>query len=369
MNNKQVIIYNLLNMAGWHTKRHILVIESDDWGSIRMPSLLKYNELVDNGIKFGKYGYEKVDTIASPEDLELLFEICDSFRDINGKPLVITANVLVANPDFDKIKASNYCRYYYERITSTMDRYYPNRSPFLLWKEGMEKKVFHPQLHGREHINVPMWLNSLQKDYFGARDCFECGVFSFLVNKTFDSRIKNTSAYDYKNSDELVFLKQSIVEADSIFYELFGYHSLSFIAPSYTWNQQIEQSLFDIGVKYLQGMILHTEQGKKHINYIGKRNSFGQFYLNRTASWEYSQNSDYDWTNDCLERINIAFKWNKPATISIHRLNFVGALSVRNRDDNLKRFNFLISQIIRRWPDVEFWTSDQLGHYIERGDK
>ena len=29
---------NLLNFRGWTTKRKIVVIESDDWGSIRMPS-------------------------------------------------------------------------------------------------------------------------------------------------------------------------------------------------------------------------------------------------------------------------------------------------------------------------------------------
>ena len=38
MTLKQTITHNLLNIPGWRTKRHIVVIESDDWGSIRMPS-------------------------------------------------------------------------------------------------------------------------------------------------------------------------------------------------------------------------------------------------------------------------------------------------------------------------------------------
>lgn len=29
---------HFLNLPGWHTRRKIVVIESDDWGSIRMPS-------------------------------------------------------------------------------------------------------------------------------------------------------------------------------------------------------------------------------------------------------------------------------------------------------------------------------------------
>jgi len=29
---------NLVNIPGWRTNRKIVVIESDDWGSVRMPS-------------------------------------------------------------------------------------------------------------------------------------------------------------------------------------------------------------------------------------------------------------------------------------------------------------------------------------------
>ena len=34
----------LYNMFGWRTKRHLVVIESDDWGTIRMPSREVYEE-------------------------------------------------------------------------------------------------------------------------------------------------------------------------------------------------------------------------------------------------------------------------------------------------------------------------------------
>ena len=35
---KENVSRNLSNLPGWRTKRHIIVIESDDWGSIRMSS-------------------------------------------------------------------------------------------------------------------------------------------------------------------------------------------------------------------------------------------------------------------------------------------------------------------------------------------
>ncbi|WP_462361846.1 hypothetical protein [Parabacteroides johnsonii] len=365
-NIKKLITQNLINIPGWRTNRHIVVFESDDWGSIRMPSIETYESLIKNGVQLGTYGYEKVDTIASPCDLELLFELCDSFRDINNNPLVITANSVVANPDFEKIRKTDYSRYYWEPITTTMERYYPNQSPFPLWKEGMERMVFYPQLHGREHVNVPMWLKSLQNNYPGARECFEKGVFSFLVDKGVDIRKKNTSAYYYLTKDELSIIKQSIIEAAQIFKDLFGFYSKSFIAPSYKWDKSIEETLQSVGVKYLQGMFLHVENGEKHYNYIGRKNIFGQLYLNRTAFWEYSQNPDFDWTSDCLKRMTVSFRWHKPVTISVHRLNFIGSLSERNRDENLKRFKTLITKIQKEWPDVEFLTSDQLGDLISR---
>ena len=44
MSLKQTITHNLLNIPGWHTKRKIVVIKSDDWGSVHMPSREVYEE-------------------------------------------------------------------------------------------------------------------------------------------------------------------------------------------------------------------------------------------------------------------------------------------------------------------------------------
>ena len=75
MNIKQTITHNLLNIPGWRTKRHIVVIESDDWGSIRMPSKEVYDKLLNKGIRVDKCHYCSNDTIASEDDLSLLFDV------------------------------------------------------------------------------------------------------------------------------------------------------------------------------------------------------------------------------------------------------------------------------------------------------
>lgn len=350
--------------SGWHTSRHLIVIESDDWGSIRMPSLEVYDELMSKGVQLGKYGYEKVDTIASKEDLERLFDLCLSIRDIHDNPLVLTANAVVGNPDFKKIKESNYTQYYWEPITETMTHYYGSDSPFCFWIKGMDEGVFHPQLHGREHVNVPLWLKTLRADYAGARLAFDRGVFSILVDKGFDYRVKNTSALRYNGENEYKMIETSILESSSKFEVLFGYKSESFIAPSFSWDRRIEHTLSSVGIKFLQGMPMHFYDGKRTLNYLGRTNKLGQIYLNRNVDFELSQNPHRDNIDLAMSQIATAFRWHKPATISMHRLNFVGVLNPSNRDANLKQLRELFKRVQQKWPDVEFLTSDQLGRLI-----
>jgi hypothetical protein len=75
----------LKNIPGWRTNRKIIVIESDDWGSIRMPSRSAYGKLIKAGLNLnGGDGlrYSLYDSLESKSDLEGLFHVLESFRDI-----------------------------------------------------------------------------------------------------------------------------------------------------------------------------------------------------------------------------------------------------------------------------------------------
>ena len=65
----------LYNIPGWHTKRHLVVIESDDWGSIRMPSREVYDEFLRRGIRVDRDPYCRYDRLESREDMSRLFEV------------------------------------------------------------------------------------------------------------------------------------------------------------------------------------------------------------------------------------------------------------------------------------------------------
>src|SRR5690606_18095818 len=134
--------------------RKIVVIESDDWGSVRMPNKRVYNSLIKKGLGIDKNPYTTYDTLANEEDLNSLFDTLKKYTDSRGKNPVITANIVMANPDFDKIRESGFEKYKYECFLETLSKYYPNQDIFSLWNDGIQSKLFFPQFHGREHVNV-----------------------------------------------------------------------------------------------------------------------------------------------------------------------------------------------------------------------
>ena len=100
-----------------------------------MPSLEILNNLLRKGVKLRpEMGYDKYDTLASNKDLESLMDVLSSVSDTNGNPAKITLNYVMANPDFHKIKESEYAEYHYELFTETLKRYPNHNKSFDLVK-------------------------------------------------------------------------------------------------------------------------------------------------------------------------------------------------------------------------------------------
>ena len=371
MSLKQTITHNLLNIPGWHTKRHIVVIESDDWGSIRMPSKEVYDILLKRGLDVDKDPYCRYDNLATAEDLEALYEVLQSVKDKNGRQAVLTANAVVANPVFEKIRESGFTEYFYEPFTETLKRYPRHSGTFGIWKQGIAAGLFHPQFHGREHLNVKKWFDALQSGDEATRLAFEMGTFGLTSAVAPTITTNYMGAFDSRLPEDLDFYKQSIQDGLDLFKELIGYRSESFIATTYTWSPLIEPFLKENGVKYLQGMVhqrVPQDGGDSFIfqkdNFTGRKSKSGLLYITRNCFFEPSQ-TNIDCVSDCMKRISIAFKWGKPAVISAHRLNFIGNIVERNRTESLETLSNLLHLVVKKYPDVEFMSSDELGNIIE----
>jgi hypothetical protein len=361
----------LTNLYGWRTDRKIVVIESDDWGSIRMPSKEVYEKCIKDGYPVDQNAYERYDSLASEEDLELLFGLLTTFKDKNGNHPVITANCVVANPDFEKIAADNFTNYHYELITDTFKRYPKHANCFNLWEKGMAAKIFHPQYHAREHLNVSLFMDALRKGdrdvHFGF-DHQMLGCIPKGPEEIGNDYVEPTKYHSAKDKEEkLTFFLEGL----DLFEMLFGYKSESIIPPNYTWSPDYDKAVYEKEVKYFQGLRKMCEpkpegEIKYHDYYLGQKNQNGQIYLLRNALFEPSlfRTGIHDPVKYCLSDIAIAFQMNKPAVISSHRINYVGFINEDNRDRSLKMLNQLLSSVLKRWPDIEFLTSDQLGKTI-----
>lgn len=363
----QSALRNIKNIPGWRTGRRIVVIESDDWGSIRMPSTEVYNAFIKKGFPVNKGLYNRYDSLENETDLLNLFDVLSSFKDIHSNPAVFTANCIVANPDFEKIKQSDFNEYHYELVSDTLKKY-PNRDKVIsIWKEGLEHKIFKPQSHGREHVNIERWMKMLKKKDPNTLFCFDHQT-TFSGNGEQDYNFMEALDYDDKN--QIINLNKILEDGLHIFKRMFGYSSKSFIAPSYIWHSDIEPALNKLGVRYLQGLPfqfipkLKFGSYKKRFHYLGESNQFNQRYIIRNCSFEPAITPDVNAVDYCLKQIEIAFRWHKPAVITSHRVNYIGCLDETNRTKNLFLLKQLLSTIQSKWPDVEFVSTDQLGDII-----
>lgn len=369
MDLKNKITNNLKNIIGKSVKHKFIIIESDDWGSVRMPSNQSFKALKKSGfdLESGDSGrYNSTDTLADSEDFDALFSLLSTFKDVDGNSPVFTAISVVANPDFDKIKEGDFEKYFYEPFPVTLDKY--NKSGALkYWKEGVESKLFVPEFHGREHLNVSVWMRALKEKHEFTVKAFDEGFWGFLAD--IPSEISYQAAFDLEFEEDLNYQKEVLETGLDLFKEIHGYNASFFVPPNGPFNRDLENTIWDKGIKYIGASKVQREpkgqgQFKKHYHWLGKRNKNGQIYLTRNAYFEPNLEGE-DWVSSCLNDINYAFKWNKPAVISSHRTNYIGSLCPNNRKESLIQLNTLLTKILEKWPDVRFITSRQLGEIME----
>ncbi len=364
-----------VNFRGWSTDKKYLVIESDDWGSIRMPSKEVYDILLKKGVNVGKSNYTKYDCLESNQDLENIFETLSSVKDANGKSAVITANALVANPDFGKIAKADKKDYFFESLADTYLSY-PNHDRVLkMWKDiGIKENLLYPQFHGREHFNVNKWMRAINADITQENIAFENRVLLGISDKNIEKNIRNRFQYmaalEYDTEADKIEVERITAEGLAMFKDTFGFASTSFVATAAVRGDHIDKVLSENGVKFHQGgqqlVPLGNGQIKKVNKYWGDKNNYGQTYWRRNATFEPSRNQDADSVDSCLAEIEIAFRFGKPAVINTHRVNFAGGISEKNRDLTLVKLKELLQRVMKKWPEVQFINSAQLGEILAR---
>jgi len=363
---KEKILRSWTNFRGWHTKRRLVVFESDDWGAIRMRDPEALRELQRRGVcKDSSHSspYDRLDCLESRADLEMLFELLEGVRDRMNNPPIFTFNTVMGNPNFEAIRANDFAEYSRESLWESYKRY-RGQDLEKVWKDAMSASLIRPQFHGREHLNVRVWMEDLQRNFDKTRIAFDQDYYAINRQSSFGRR-KYLAACWPVSPEHMKEIQEIVVDGLTMFEKAFGFASETFIPCNYVLPKNLESTLKSNGIELIQGtrgQLEPSETGKISIrrSFTGQQNALGQLYSVRNVAFEPFQDLSRDWAASALAEIAESFFWRKPAIIQTHRVNFVGGMDVGHRDRSLTQLHRLLKGILDTWPDVEFISSDQL---------
>lgn len=366
MSIKDLLKNSYYNMQGFKTSRKIIVIESDDWGSIRVQSHNAENS-ISKKLQLKSNPFNKVDSLETQEDLQQLYKLLCTFTDINGRNAKITANFVMSNPNFTKIRENNYSEYFYEDFVQSYQTYYNSSDIFKIVQQGINDNIFFPQFHGREHLQTEYWMRDLRSNKFETIEGFNNCFFGFGKNDI--DKNGYLSSFNATNIEDLELVKLRIKEGLQIFEKKFGYNSRSVIAPQNTFHQSLLPFFKQLGVDVIQGARI-TKQSLIFDNdkallkrFMGRKNAYNQLDIVRNATFEPAS-TGMNCINRCMQEVKNAFFYNKPVVICSHRHNYMGYLKPENRKNNLGYLEILLRSIQKEWPDIEFLTTIELADYI-----
>lgn len=365
---------NAKNIVGWKTKRKIIVLSVDDYGNVRLASREARKTLDKAGIKASGW-FDYFDTLETREDLEMLYEVLTSVKDINGKNAVFTPFAVPCNINFEKLEDENYVQYQYELLPQTFAKLVAAdkasyQGAWELWQEGIQKGLMVPQFHGREHLNIQVFEEKLKRRDKELLTVLKNRSYTGLSNSSYRN-IGQTAAFGFWNFEENHGFKSIIEDGLDAFEKVYGYRSVHFNAPAGNEHHIIYSFLSKCGIKYIDTSLIKKEhQGlgkyKTKINYTGKKDSSNILYVVRNVVFEPTEKNGIDWVNLALQQIDSAFRWNRPAIISSHRVNFCGHTEPNNRKIGLSALKELLKRITQKWPETEFMSADQLGNLIAK---
>ena len=315
-----------------------------------MPNKETFDFLKAKRFSVDKNNFTKFDTYGSPSDLNELFTVLESVKDFKGNSAKLSPFICLTNPDFKRIKSSDYNNYFYETFDVTLNRIF---GPEILetWKNGLEKNLFLPEFHGREHFNIPLLLEMLKSNKEAFREAFNEGVVHVPLNSI--GLLNDLApAYYYRNEGELVYFKDALKEGIGLFKQKINKEPLAFTPPDGIFNQQLEEAFLKTPIR---GLVVNRKRLEPQVdgkinkrNYLykfGKNNNYGQVYYRRNVKFEPIQES-YLFEN-VLSGIDAAFRWGKPAVLSSHRINYVSGLDSHHQKFTLKELERLLKKLFK----------------------
>jgi hypothetical protein len=368
MKLKDYVKCHLYNAHGWSTKRKLVVIESDDWGSQRIVSReIKLQLQEKNLLKSNVYNNN--DSLETATDLDNLCNVLSSVRNADGISPVFTANFIMQNPDYQKIKDHDYRLFFGEDFTDSYLRLQRQSNTKARVDQAINEKLMYPQFHGLLHLQRLRWLKDLQQNNDKVRKAFELEFYGFGKNEI-DKR-GYLAAFDADKDQDLTEIAKDLTDGVKKFEECFNFYPQTVIPPQNTCHFKLKKVFEELNFKGIQGArvvkMYPLKKGerdrKKRFSGIDKET--GLVNLVRNVTFEPSTKG-VNWVEKAFKEIEIAFQWNRPAIICSHRVNYISGINPENGSYSLSQLNILLRKIVHKFPNVEFISSRDLVEIIKK---
>lgn len=297
--------------------------------------------------------------------LSQLLKCLETHKDAVNRAAILTADIVLSVPDIDKIIADPEGRYHRKLLNEVSPVVY---QAMLL---GIIKGVLVPQLHGLEHLNGQAFAKLCQlKDSRIAGALADPqhweweSLASPLQGHYVDGSVLPTEALNQEQAQTIIAL------AVQRFTELFGYPSVSTVAPCYLWNSTIEQLWQKNGISVIQTAGYRCDGRDKQGSYhqdlslirAGDISESAQLYLVRNVMYE-----PVDGNNDAItayQEAMLAYAQALPISISTHRYNYTRTEA--EFDSSLQGLDQLLSNISSSIARLRYVASPELGEQIAK---
>ena len=96
-----------------------------------------------------------------------------------------------------------------------------------------------PQFHGREHLNVSVWMNALRAGEKEALLAFDEEMWSFVPKQRSIKNLQYEAAFQLIELADLEIQKEIITEGIDLFERIFGYKAEYFVPPNGLFNNNL----------------------------------------------------------------------------------------------------------------------------------
>lgn len=326
----------------WHEpvlKYPVMIFESDDWG----PGPDVHGDILDK-----------------------IIELLSKFTDSEGRHPVMTLGVILAIPNRQKIQEAEFTEY---RASFLKEIQYASIKNAMIG--GVDRNVFHLQLHGLEHY----WPENLMAALLNGRiiDWLNSGEFpeteqlpSELQSRWIDLSTLPSSPLQQGQ------IELAVANEVREFFTTFGRQAKVVVPPTFVWDHNVESAWHSQCIDYLvtPGRMCNgrDKTGKPIVTgsliYNGQQSKSGLIYVVRDEFFEPSLGHTALKVKESLKKKT---RLGQPTLLEIHRFNFTQA--AEQREDALKQLEQSLQIAQKAFPNLRFLSTYELAEQYARVKK